>query len=214
MNAPQLPSTDALVQDVRRLIDEARVTVATAVNFAMTKLYWQIGHRVHTEILAGERAEYGNQIVAALAQQLVVGYGQGFSEKNLRHMINFAQSFPSEQIVSTLSRELSWSHFKEMIYLDKPLQREFYTEMCRIERWSVRTLRRQINSMLYERTALSRKPDDLIRLELAALREDGHMSSDLVFRDPYVLDFLNLKDTYSEHDLEAAIIREIEQFLL
>lgn len=151
MNAPQLPATDALVQDLRRLIDEARVTVATAVNFAMTKLYWQIGHRVHTEILAGERAEYGNQIVAALAQQLVVEYGQGFSEKNLRHMINFAQSFPDEQIVSTLSRELSWSHFKEVIYLDKPLQREFYTEMCRIERWNVRTLRRQINSMLYDR---------------------------------------------------------------
>jgi predicted nuclease of restriction endonuclease-like (RecB) superfamily len=214
MNLPQLPSTDALLGDVRRLIDNARVMVAAAVNVAMTKLYWQIGHRIHTEILAGERAEYGEQIIATLAQKLVIEYGQGFSEKNLRHMISFAQSFPDEQIVSTLSRELSWSHLKEMIYLDKPLQREFYTEMCRIEHWSVRTLRKQINSMLYERTALSRKPEDLIRLELAALRDEGLMSPDLAFRDPYVLDFLNLKDTYSERDLETAIIREMEQFLL
>jgi len=123
-------------------------------------------------------------------------------------------SFPDEQILSTLSGELSWSHFKELIYLNKPLQREYYAEMCRIERWSVRTLRDKIGSMLYERTALSRKPDELIQQELATLRDEDRMSPDLIFRDPYILDFLNLADTYSEQDLEAAIIREMELFLL
>jgi predicted nuclease of restriction endonuclease-like (RecB) superfamily len=95
-----------------------------------------------------------------------------------------------------------------------PLQREFYAEMCRLERWSVRTLRERIGSMLYERTAISRKPEETIRQELASLRADDRLSPDLVFRDPYVLDFLNLKDSWSERDLEASILRELESFLL
>jgi len=119
-----------------------------------------------------------------------------------------------ETIVSTLSRQLGWSHFKEIIYLKQPLQREFYAETCRVEQWSVRTLRDKISGMLFERTALSRKPAELAKQELDLLREEDKLSPDLVFRDPYLLDFLNLKDTYSEHDLEAAILREIESFLL
>ncbi|MCE7984287.1 MAG: DUF1016 domain-containing protein [Caldilinea sp. CFX5] len=214
MNQIQPPETALLLQDVRRMIEETRNAVALTVNVAMTKLYWQIGHRINIEILEGERALYGGQIIANLAHQLIIEYGSGFSEKNLRHMISFAQAFPDEQIVSTLSRQLSWSHFKEIVYLNKPFQREFYAEMCRSERWSVRTLRRQITSMLYERTALSRQPEELIRQELATLRNENRMSLDLIFRDPYVLDFLNLKDTYSEQDLETAIIREMELFLL
>lgn len=180
----------------------------------LTVLYWSIGKRVGQEILKGERAEYGETIVSTLSRQLAQDYGSGFSAKNLRHMIKFAEAFPDEQIVSTLSRQLSWSHFKEIIYLKQSLQREFYTEICRMERWSVRVLRKKIDSMLYERTAISRKPEDLVKQELAELRNGETMSQDLVFRDPYVLDFLNLKDTYSEHDLEAAILREIESFLL
>jgi predicted nuclease of restriction endonuclease-like (RecB) superfamily len=91
--------------------------------------------------------------------------------------------------------------------LEKPLQRDFYAEMCRIERWSVRTLRQKIDSMLYERTALSKKPDELMRLELDALRDEDRVSPDLVFRDPYFLDFLGLSDRYLEKDLEDAILR-------
>lgn len=214
MNAIQPSFDETLLQDVRYLIREARLSVAITINFAMTKLYWQVRNRLLTETLKGTRAEYGAHVIATLAQHLVTEYGQGFSEKNLRHMIVFAQCFPNEKIVSTLSRELSWSHFKELIYLDKPLQREFYAEMCRVEGWSVRALRKRIGSMLYERTALSRKPEELIRQELENLRSEDSMSSDLVFRDPYVLDFLNLQDTYSESDLEAAIMREMESFLL
>lgn len=119
-----------------------------------------------------------------------------------------------QQIVSTLSRQLSWSHFKEIIYVDSDLAVEFYTEMCRIERWNVRTLREKIQSMLFEHTAISQKPDELARKELQALREEDRLSPDLVFRNPYVLDFLGLKGTFLEKDLEQAILDKLEHFLL
>jgi predicted nuclease of restriction endonuclease-like (RecB) superfamily len=201
-------------RDIRHLIEEARHTVALTVNAGMTILYWQIGKRINDENLKGERADYGEEIVSTLSRQLIDEYGPGFSAKNLRHMIKFADVFPDEWIVSTLWRQLSWSHFKEIIYIEKKLKREFYSEMCRMERWSVRTLRKKIDSMLFERTAISRKPKKLAEKELAELRVDNKVSPDLVFRDPYVLDFLNLKDTYSESDLEAAILRELESFIL
>jgi predicted nuclease of restriction endonuclease-like (RecB) superfamily len=141
-------------------------------------------------------------------------FGRGFAEKNLRRMIQFAEAFPDQQIVVSLIRQLTWTHFIALIPLKDPLQRDFYAEMCRLERWSVRTLRSRIDSMLYERTAISKKPEKLIEQELKALREDDALTPDLVFRDPYFLDFLGLKDTYSEKDLEAAILREMESFLL
>src|SRR6516162_1542749 len=118
------------------------------------------------------------------------------------------------QIVSALSRQLSWTHLRQIIYLEDPLQREFYTQMCKIERWSTRLLQQKIQSLLYERTAISRKSGHLIRRELARLRDEGRMTPDLVFRDPYFLDFLGLKDVYSEKDLETAILHDLEQFLL
>ena len=129
-------------------------------------------------------------------------------------MIQFAEVFPDEQIVVSLIRNLSWTHFLALIPLEKPLQREYYSDMCRVERWSVRTLREKIGTMLYERTAISRKPDDVVRHELDTLRAAGQITPDLVFRDPYILDFLGLKDRYLEKDLEDAILREIESFLL
>lgn len=101
-----------------------------------------------------------------------------------------------------------------MLPFKDPLQREFYAEMCRVQGWSVRTLRAKIRGMLYERTALSRKPAKVAQKELAALREEDRLSTDLVLRDPYLLDFLGLKGAYQEHDLEAAILREMEQFIL
>jgi predicted nuclease of restriction endonuclease-like (RecB) superfamily len=129
-------------------------------------------------------------------------------------MVRFAEAFPDTKIVSALRRQLSWSHFIQIIYLDDPLKRDFYAEMCRIEGWSVRTLGKKIDSMLFERTALSRKPEKLAEMELKALREEDKLTPDLVFRDPYILDFLGLKDAYSEKDLEAAILCEMEAFIL
>jgi len=211
---PQQVTPSALLAEIRLMIEGTRSAVAVTVNVGLTFLNWRIGQRIAQEILKGKRAEYGETIVSTLSRQLTKDYGNGFSAKNLHHMIKFAEVFPDEQIVSTLSRQLSWSHFKEIIYLKQPLQREFYAEMCRVEQWSVRTLREKISGMLFERTALSRKPAELAKQDLDLLREEDKLTPDLVFRDPYLLDFLNLKDTYSEHDLEAAILREIESFLL
>ena len=141
-------------------------------------------------------------------------YGPGFGRTNLFYMIRFAETFPDVRIVHALSEQLSWTHLRQIIYLDDPLQREFYTHMCRIEHWSTRTLQEKIQGMLYERTAISRKPAQLARKELDALRDEDRVSPDLVFRDPYLLDFLGLTDAYSERDFETAILRDLEHFLL
>jgi len=206
--------SDTLFEDLRVLIIEARQDVARQVNSALGLLYWRVGKRIRQDILKEKRAEYGEQILYAVSAQLVKEFGTGFSEKNLRRMVQFAEAFPEEQIVVTLSRQLGWSHFVAIIPLDDNLKRDFYAEMCRIERWSVRTLRQKISGMLFERTALSRKPVELAKQELAQLREEDKLTPDLVFRDPYLLDFLGLKDTYSEKDLETGILRELEAFIL
>jgi predicted nuclease of restriction endonuclease-like (RecB) superfamily len=205
---------EPLLDDVRNFILNTREGVAQAVNAALVRLYWQIGQRVRIETLKEKRGAYGEEIVSTLSRQLSVEFGNGFSRPDLFRMIRFAEVFPDQQIVSTLSRQLSWSHFVEIISLSDPLQRDFYAEMCRIERWSVRTLRAKIQSMLFERTALSKKPAELAKQELSALREQDKLTPDLVFRDPYFLDFLGLADTYSEKDLESAILRELQSFIL
>ena len=204
----------ALLKDLRELIATARQDVARQVNSALVLLYWRVGKRIHQDILKEERAEYGEQIVSAVSRELAAEFGQGLSEKNLWHMIRFVEVFPNEEIVSALRRQLSWTHFKQIIYLDDPLKRDFYAEMCRIERWSTRTLEKKMGGMLFERTALSKKPEKLIREELDTLRAEDKLTPDLVFRDPYFLDFLGLKDRYLEKDIEDAIMREMENFIL
>ena len=208
------PEPTELLADLRGLIHQAREGVARAVDSSLTTLYWHVGRRIRQDILREKRADYGGLIVAAMGRQLEAEFGRGFGEKNLRRMIQFAEVFPDREIVVSLIRQLTWTHFIALIPLDKRLEREFYAEMCRAERWSVRTLRHKINGMLYERTALSRKPEKLAAMELQQLRDEDKLTPDLVFRDPYILDFLGLKDTYAEKDLEAAILREIEAFLL
>lgn len=212
--APSAPGSEKLLEDVRSLIQAARNQVAQAVNAGLVILYWSVGQRIRTDILQKKRAEYGEEIVSTLSGKLTPEFGGGFSRPNLFRMIQFAEVFPTLEIVSTLSRQLGWSHFVEIIPLKDPLQRDFYAEMCRIERWSVRTLREKINGMLFERTALSKKPAKLAEMELRQLREKDQLTPDLVFRDPYLLDFLGLKDAYSEKDIEAAILREMEAFIL
>lgn len=211
---PPITAPQVLVSDIRRLIENSRAQLASAVNSALTQLYWHIGQRIRNEVLLGKRADYGEQIVSTLSKQLEADYGRGFSSKNLRHMLRFAEAYPDAQIVSTLSRQLAWSHFLELIYLKDPLQRDFYTQMCGQERWSVRRLRERKDTLLFERTALSRQPDEVLAQELATLREQGELSPALLLKDPYVLDFLGLQDRYLEKDLEDAILRELENFLL
>lgn len=203
-----------VVVELRALIEQSRNELAIAINSALTTLYWCIGKRLQREVLQGVRAEYGEQVVATVAQHLETDYGRGFSVKNLRHMVRFAEAFPDEAIVSAARRQLSWTHFKALIYIEDPLKRDFYLQMCQLERWSTRTLQERMDSQLFERTALSRKPDDLLVQELTALREQGEFTPALVLKDPYVLDFLGLHDRYLEKDLEDAILRELELFLL
>ena len=203
-----------LLAELRQLIDATRQQTIAAVNMGLTLLYWRVGQRINAEVLQGERAAYGEQIVATLAEQLTTDYGRSFGPKNLRHMMRFAEVFPEENIVYALGRHLSWTHFRALLYLDQPFQRDFYAEMCRVEGWSTRVLAERINSMLYERTALSKKPDELIRQELATLRSQSEVAPALVLKDPYLLDFLGLQDRFLERDLEDAILRELETFLL
>ena len=206
--------SNGLVNELRDLIQETRSGVAQAVNSALVQLYWQIGTRIRTEILKNERADYGKQIVQTVSTQLTTEFGNGFGKRSLFRMVQFSEYFPEFQIVSALSTQLSWSHFVEILSQKDPLKRDFYAEMCRVENWSVRTLRSKINGMLFERTALSKKPAKLAEQELASLRAEDQLTPNLVFRDPYFLDFLGLKDTYSEKDLESAILRELQSFIL
>lgn len=213
-NTNQTADVDFLIGDIRALIEETRSAVAVTVNAGLTLLYWRVGLRIREEVLNGERADYGKAILPMLSAKLTRDYGQGWSERNLAYMIRFAEAFPDREILQALCAKLSWSHFKQLVYIEDRLKRDFYAEMCRVEGWSTRTMEYKIGSMLYERTALSRKPEELARLELEALREDDRQTPDLVFRDPYVLDFLGLTGSYLEKDFESAILREMEAFLL
>ena len=210
-----LTSADnVLIADIRELIDRARQRAATAVNAELTLLYWQIGRRIQFEAIKGERAAYGQQIFSVLSANLTAEYGRGWSERQLRHCLRIAEVFPDEKILHTLCAELSWSHLRQIAALDDATKRDFYTGLCRLEHWSVRQLQDRMNSMLYERSAISKKPEETIRQELAQLRQEQQLSPSLLLKDPYVLDFLGLNDRYLERDLEDAILREMEQFLL
>jgi predicted nuclease of restriction endonuclease-like (RecB) superfamily len=208
------PLSNQLLAELRGLIDAARQHVAQQANSALTQLYWHVGARIRRVVLQDLRAGYGEAIVATLSQHLEQSYGKGFNRSALTRMMRFSEVFPDEQMVATLSQQLGWSHFVELLPLKQPLEREFYAEMCRVERWSVRTLRERIGSQLYLRSALAKKPEGVVDAELKSLRSTGQLTPDLVFRDPYMLDFLALPDGYSERDLESAILRDMERFLL
>jgi len=194
----EIKSIQPIAADIKKLIEKSRQNVALAVNAEITLLYWHIGKRINGEILKNNRAEYGKQIVATLARQLTEEYGKGWGEKHLRQCMQFANVFPDEQIVYALRRELSWTHLRSLIYMEDPLKREFYIEISKLEKWSSRQLKERIQSMLYERTAISRKPEQTILNDLNELKNEQKLSADLVFRDPYFLDFLGLEDTYSD----------------
>jgi len=149
----KINTEEQLFKDVTLLIEQSKQHVAQTVNATLTFLYWKIGKRINADVLQNKRAEYGKQIVASLARQLETTYGKGFEEKNIRRMMQFAEVFLNERIVASVMRQLSWTHFTLLIPLKQPLQRKFYAEMCRMEKWSVRTLRKKIDGMLYERTA-------------------------------------------------------------
>jgi predicted nuclease of restriction endonuclease-like (RecB) superfamily len=211
---PTINNNETLIQEIKTLVTSAKQAVAVSVNAALSMLYWQIGACINAEILHGDRAIYGKKVILLLSKALTDEFGDGWGEKQLRQCMQFAAAFPDETIVHTLCIQLSWSHLRCIIPIDEPLKREFYIEMCKLERWSVRTFRDRIQSMLYERTAISKKPAQTIQKELASLRNTQQVSPDLVFKDPYLLNFLDLKDNFSEKDLESNILAELQQFLV
>lgn len=207
-------SENKIISDIRNLIEQSRHQVAAAVNAGMTLMYWHIGERINREILGGERAAYGKQIVATVSQQLTEEYGGSqFSVKNLNRMRLFAERFPDLSIWTPLVSKLSWSHFLQVISIDDNLKRQFYLTMAADQRWSKRTLKAKIDGMLYERTAIAKQPDEVILHDLELLRDEREMSADLAFHDPYFLDFLGLEGEYSEKDLESAIVGELQKFI-
>lgn len=197
------PDSTGLLHELTVLIEQTKIKVAVQVNSSLTLLFWHIGSRISNHILQHKRAGYGSQIVVTLSRELVARFGNNYEEKNLRRMIQFADQFPDYENVVTLSRHLSWSHFLILIPLKNQHARKFYAEMAGNSLLGVRELRKQISLKVFERT-------EAVNIHLAENKDIGRG----VFKDPYFLDFLGLKDGYLENDLESAILKELELFIL
>jgi len=205
---------DELFGDVAGLIERARTRAAVAVNSELVMLYWSVGKRIREDVLGGERAAYGQVVVKRLAARLTERYGRGWGQRNLERMVRFAECFPRGEIASTLSAQLTWSHLVEILAVSGRHRRGFYAATCARERWSVRTARERIASRLYERT-LGVGSAEAPEADIAAISTvDDAPELGLVFRDPYVLDFLGLPSEHSESDLERAILDQMQSFLL
>ena len=204
---------DSLHAELRALIASSRQRLAGAVNAELTRLYWSVGQRLRTEVLGGaDRAKYGDQLIQRLGDQLAHEFGRGFEAKNLRRMVQFAQAFPQPEIVATLSRQLSWSHFVNLLPLKTESARQFYASQAATNTWSVRELRHQIERKAFERTELATlQTQTPVQAEPVVA---AHTTPAQVFKDPYFLDFLGLRQGHDEADLEAAILRQLEAFIL
>ena len=192
-----------LISEISLLIEQSQRHIATQANSALTQLFWQIGKRINDEILLNKRADYGKQIVVTLSEKLMTRYGRSFEEKNLRRMLQFNEQFEDFSIVVTLSRQLSWSHFLVLLPIKQAEAKQYYANLSSVEYWSVRDLRKQIASKAFERNEIANTQLSTFKPELLN-----------TFKDPYILDFLNLKNTYLEQDLERAILHELEAFIL
>lgn len=192
-----------LISEISLLIEQSQRHIATQANSALTQLFWQIGKRINDEILLNKRADYGKQIVVTLSEKLMTRYGRSFEEKNLRRMLQFSEQFEDFSIVVTLSRQLSWSHFLVLLPIKQAEAKQYYANLSSVEYWSVRDLRKQIARKAFERNEIANTQLSTFKPELLN-----------TFKDPYILDFLNLKNTYLEQDLERAILHELEAFIL
>lgn len=206
-------SSTQIYNDVCSIIDGVRTRIATYLNTEVCMTNWYVGKRIKEDILYNQRAEYGKQILKNLSIRLTERYGVGWSEKQLRHCLRTAETFSEDDIVSATQRQLTWTHIKTLAYIKDPLERMFYVQMCGIEHWDTRTLLEKIDQQLYQRTAISRKPEDLIKQELEEVKGTQQLLPDLVFRSSYFLDMLGLPDIFSEKDLENAIITQMEDFI-
>ncbi len=200
-----------LVSDIGTLLNNGRKQMAIAVNTSMVQTYWSIGkHIVEFEQKGNERAEYGSNLINRLSRDLTERYGKGFGKSNLLYIRKFYLTFPKSGTVSHL---LTWSHFYEILKKDDPMEISFYVKQCEIEGWSVRELKRQMQSMLFHRLAVSKDKEQVLKLA-----EEGQQvqKPEDILRDPYVFDFVGLPEitNYSEKDLEDGLLQQFEMFLL
>lgn len=202
-SAGEAATPDDLVERVSSLVREARESIASYANAKLTLTYWQVGALIDSEVLGGERAGYGSQILASLAHELTARFGRGFDRPNLSRMVTFAREFPDPEIVASLAHKLSWTHFVALLPLKSDEARRFYADQVVAGRLSVRELKRAIQRKAYERREIANSQI-----------EPGSMVPADTFSDPYLLDFLGLHDGYAEADLEAAILQDLEAFLL
>lgn len=205
--------TPQLFNDVCLIIEETRYRIATTINSEVCLMNWSVGKRIKEDVLYNERAEYGKEIIKNLSAKLTERYGKGWGDRKLLHCIRSAYTFSEEEIVYAMRIQLTWTHLRSLMFIDDRLKRRFYMEMIHIEQWNTRTLDTKIDQMLYERTALSRKPEELIKQELETIGQTKTLTPDVVFRSSYFLDILGLADTYSERDLEDAILINLQSFI-
>ncbi|MFH6951428.1 YhcG family protein [Flavobacterium sp. FlaQc-51] len=192
-----------LINELSQLVEQSQQQVIVQNNAALTLLFWQIGYRVNETILQNKRAEYGKQIVPTLSAQLETKYGRSFTEKNLRRMLRFAEQFSDKELVIKLAYKLSWSHFIEILPIKDSEAMLFYANQVSDQLMSVRDLRKQIATKTFERATIA-------NIQTSPSEHDLKYN----FKDPYLLDFLNLGNAYLEKDLEQAILDELEKFIL
>lgn len=211
----QVTLTDegALYTDVCGIIDGARGRLATYINAEICMTNWYVGKRIKEDVLDNQRASYGKQVVKNLAVKLTAKYGNGWGYEKLKQCIRCSDLFSKDEIGYAVRTQLSWTQLRSLMGLKDALERQFYMQMCALEHWDTRTLDAKIDQQLYQRTAISQKPEELIRLELEQTKETQQLNPDMVFRSTYFLDMLGLPDTFSEQELETAIVSQIEDFL-
>ncbi len=205
--------TTSILEGVKQLIEAARVRVSVYVNSEITLLYWGIGDYLNGELIGLGRAEYGRQILPTVSRELTAAYGKGYTHTALARMRKVAAVFPRE-IVATLSQQLSWSHFIELSIIENEPKRMYYAAFAASERWGVRRLRDSIDAMVFERTAIAARADDNISNAIASLQFTQPVNPELVFKNTYVLDFLNLPANYGEKELEQALIDNLQEFIM
>ena len=202
-----------LFNDVCNIIDQTRNKIAVYVNTEVCLTNWYVGKRIKEDVLYNQRAEYGKQILKNLSRRLTEQYGSGWRIYKLQHCVRAAYTFTEDEIVYATRTQLSWTHLRSLMGVKDSLERQFYAQMCTIEHWDTRTLDEKIDQQLYQRTAISRKPEEVIKKELQEARNNNQLLPDMVFRSSYILDMLGLPDVFSESDLETAIITQIEDFI-
>ncbi|MCQ2330588.1 MAG: PDDEXK nuclease domain-containing protein [Paludibacteraceae bacterium] len=202
-----------LYTDVCAIISEARRHVATYVNEEACLMNWRVGKRIKEDILLNKRAEYGKQVLINLAKRLTEQFGTGWGHEKLKQCVRSAYLFSEDEIRYAARTQLTWTHLRSIMSISNELERKFYMEMCRIEHWDTRTLTEKIDGQLFQRTAISQRPEDVIRRELANLEQTDMLHPDVVFRSTYILDMLGLPDIYTEKDLEDSILNCLVEFI-